>query len=143
MSVYKLNLLESRIQALETKFDRVEGMSKRAYAFMKACERGNFLPPGWTVDNGNGGVSFRPAGSPRFSSSGAAKDDDLIRQARVYGLARSESNDNCSNAPFYANYKSPPKGDELEEERRELKRMRVELNTMKDDAKVDREDTTN
>lgn len=131
MSFYKSNLVDARLKALEEKLDKADGMVRRCYAFMKACERDNMLPKGWTVDNGNGGTSFRPAGSPSFAANGAALDHDLIRQARTYSMdplsgrpvftpeikkrpRTPESNDNCADAG-------------LEEERAALKRFKEDL----------------
>lgn len=116
---YKLNLLETRVNQLQTLCDRQEGMLKRVYAFMKQCERQGMVPEGWTTDPGNGGSSFRPFGGP----SGAAKPDELLlRQARAYANAspaRSPSTVSNNNNETFSSVKQ-----EEEEELRALKRQR-------------------
>lgn len=117
---YKLNLLETRVHQLQQQIERQEGMLKRTYAFMKQCERSGMVPEGWTIDSGAGGVTFRPMGG----NSGAAKPDELLlRQARAYALPSPSSprSSNNNNRPALA------EDDGLEEERRELKRLKTEL----------------
>jgi hypothetical protein len=125
---YKLNLLETRLGQIEKQQERLEGMLKRTYAFMKQCERTGMVPEGWTTDSGNGGVSFRPLGG----STGAAKpDEQMLRAVRSYQIpsspARSPSISNNNN--------DTPVGYEKAQEERELKRLRLELNQFQEERK--------
>lgn len=117
---YKLNLLETRVNQLQTLCERQEGMLKRTYAFMKQCERQGMVPEGWTVDSGNGGSSFRPFGG----AGGAAKpDEQLLRQAKTYALPSPQhSPATVSNNNNDQSYEALREQEEL----RALKRQRTE-----------------
>lgn len=119
MSVYGVNALKVRIDALEERINKLEGMAKRNYAFMKACERDGMVPKGWTIDNGNGGQTFAPFGRPRFSSGAAAPDELLLRQVQT--SPRPDQFQHLPDSPISNNNNDPHAA-----ERAILKKMRTE-----------------
>ncbi len=138
MSNYKLNLLETRINQMQQQLDRLEGMCKRTYAFMKASERDPATKPaGWTVDTS--GDTFRPLGSPRFNSSGAASPDaQLLAQIKTSPRPYIQPLTPSSPATPVSNNNNDISAEQAEE-KRYLKRLKNELGERKEAAQMSQE----